>query len=142
MMLVRLFARGCVFLRTISSRTSARILYQKTYLSLWPRHMTTGFVLFNKPEEKAALTFEFTQNQFADDGVVKQKMYIEFTCKKCNHRSKKHFSKLAYEKGIVIIRCDGCQNLHLIADNLGWIKDNRWRLEDVIELKRNMTPTE
>ncbi|TPP60011.1 DNL-type zinc finger protein [Fasciola gigantica] len=65
---------------------------------------------------------------------VSGKMYIEFTCKKCNHRSKKYFSKKAYLHGIVIIRCDGCENLHLIADNVGWIKDDRWRLEDVVKV--------
>ncbi|KAA0183781.1 DNL-type zinc finger protein [Fasciolopsis buskii] len=65
---------------------------------------------------------------------VMGKMYIEFTCKKCGHRSKKYFSKHAYLHGIVIIRCDGCQNLHLIADNLGWIKEGQWRLEDVVKV--------
>ncbi|KAF6778893.1 hypothetical protein AHF37_01573 [Paragonimus kellicotti] len=68
------------------------------------------------------------------DQEIKNKMYIEFTCKKCNHRSKKYFSKQAYQKGIVIIRCDGCENLHLIADNLGWIKDGHWKIEDAVKV--------
>ncbi|KAJ3299485.1 hypothetical protein HK104_008757 [Borealophlyctis nickersoniae] len=29
-------------------------------------------------------------------------------------------SKHAYTKGVVLIRCDGCKNIHLIADHLGW----------------------
>lgn len=48
------------------------------------------------------------------------KKYIEFSCTICNERVAKTFSKHAYEKGVVIIRCDGCSNLHLIADNLGF----------------------
>lgn len=48
------------------------------------------------------------------------KMLISFTCKVCQHRSHKSFTKQSYEKGVVIIKCDGCSNNHLIADNLGF----------------------
>ena len=33
------------------------------------------------------------------------------------------FTRLAYEKGIVIVKCRGCGVRHLIADNLGWYYD-------------------
>ncbi|ORX87921.1 zf-DNL-domain-containing protein, partial [Anaeromyces robustus] len=48
------------------------------------------------------------------------KFLIGFTCKKCNKRSYKLISKKSYYEGVVIIRCDQCKNLHLIADHLGW----------------------
>ncbi|CAK9795145.1 DNL-type zinc finger protein [Anthophora plagiata] len=56
-------------------------------------------------------------------GKVERKIKVIFTCKKCNYRNGKIISKMAYEKGLVIIRCDGCKNNHLIADNLGWFED-------------------
>lgn len=54
---------------------------------------------------------------------IEAKLQIIFTCKKCDTKNDKIISKIAYQKGVVIIRCDGCQNNHLIADNLGWFKE-------------------
>lgn len=43
-----------------------------------------------------------------------------FTCKVCETRSVKTVCRESYEKGVVVARCGGCSNLHLIADHLGW----------------------
>lgn len=43
-----------------------------------------------------------------------------FTCGKCNTKAIRSFTKNAYHKGVVLIRCEGCQNIHLVADNIGW----------------------
>lgn len=43
-----------------------------------------------------------------------------FTCKVCETRSVKTVCRESYEKGVVVVRCGGCSNLHLIADRLGW----------------------
>ena len=45
---------------------------------------------------------------------------IIFTCKVCETRSIKTVCRESYEKGVVVARCGGCNNLHLIADRLGW----------------------
>ncbi|KAI3987293.1 hypothetical protein MKX01_003043 [Papaver californicum] len=42
-----------------------------------------------------------------------------FTCKVCETRSVKTASRESYDKGVVVARCDGCNNFHLIADRLG-----------------------
>jgi len=57
--------------------------------------------------------------------------YIEFTCTVCQGRVCKTFSKHSYEKGVVLIRCSGCQNLHLIADNLGFTGYAEKNIEDI-----------
>ena len=56
-------------------------------------------------------------------GKLQGKLKLMFTCKKCNYRNSKIISKVAYEKGLIIVRCDGCKNNHLIADNLGWFPE-------------------
>ncbi|CAK8573144.1 unnamed protein product [Lathyrus sativus] len=43
-----------------------------------------------------------------------------FTCKVCETRSIKTVCRESYEKGVVVARCGGCNNLHLLADHLGW----------------------
>jgi len=41
----------------------------------------------------------------------------------------------AYENGVVIAICPGCENKHLIADNLGWFGDSRIDLETLMAAK-------
>lgn len=45
------------------------------------------------------------------------------------------FTKRSYHHGIVLIKCEGCTGLHLIADNLGWFEDSSINVEDIIKSK-------
>ena len=60
-------------------------------------------------------------------------LMIMFTCNVCSHRQGRTFSKDAYDNGVVLIRCDGCDNLHLIADNLGWFRDDKVNIEALMK---------
>ncbi|XVE68847.1 hypothetical protein DITRI_Ditri09bG0102500 [Diplodiscus trichospermus] len=51
---------------------------------------------------------------------VRHDLAMIFTCKVCETRSVRTVCRESYEKGVVVVRCGGCNNLHLIADRLGW----------------------
>lgn len=90
-------------------------------------------------------TITFRENRFVHEdangrkelGKLEEKMKLIFTCKRCNTRNSKIISKLAYNKGVIIVRCDGCKNNHLIADNLGWFGEitSRTNIEKLMALK-------
>lgn len=58
-------------------------------------------------------------------------MVMVFTCTKCDTRAAKAFSRHSYERGIVIVRCPGCDSNHLVADNLGWFGDKSFNIEQL-----------
>ena len=94
-----------------------------------------------------------TSNSVKIEQPDEPKYSLTFTCKvpECDERTSHMFSKRAYHHGIVIIQCPKCKNRyvafakrttvfpcisendltyggrsrHLIADNLGWFKDER-----------------
>lgn len=68
------------------------------------------------------------------DRIEKPKMFMVYTCGKCDTRSAKSFTKDAYEKGVVIVTCGKCQARHVIADNLGWFGEEK-NVEEILAKK-------
>ena len=62
-----------------------------------------------------------------------RQLAIVFTCNICQTRSVKAFTEQAYNNGVVLARCPGCQNLHLIADRLGYFDDQPLDIEKIAE---------
>jgi protein import protein ZIM17 len=54
---------------------------------------------------------------------------LSFTCTKCETKQIRSFTKHAYHKGVVLVRCGGCENIHLVADNIGWFEDTPINIE-------------
>jgi mitochondrial protein import protein ZIM17 len=64
-----------------------------------------------------------------------RKLVIVFTCAVCETRSMKQFSESA---PVAIVRCPGCQNLHLLVDRLGWFEDDEHgKTFDIIQQVQN-----
>jgi protein import protein ZIM17 len=65
----------------------------------------------------------------------KKKMTMIFTCNVCTTRSAKTFHKFTYQRGVVIVRCEACKTLHLVADHLGWFEGAQKTIEEILAAK-------
>ncbi|XP_033732448.1 DNL-type zinc finger protein-like [Pecten maximus] len=69
-------------------------------------------------------------------GQIQGKLLIKYTCKVCSTKMQHTFSKHSYQKGVVIVTCSGCNNHHLLADNLGWFQDvGKRNIEEILAEK-------
>ncbi|KAK1396445.1 DNL-type domain-containing protein [Heracleum sosnowskyi] len=68
-------------------------------------------------DEKSSVSYNTTSNFKISP---RHDLAMMFTCKVCETRNMKTMCRESYEKGVVVARCGGCNNLHLIADHLGW----------------------
>ncbi|KAJ1558029.1 hypothetical protein HK096_003946, partial [Nowakowskiella sp. JEL0078] len=127
-----------------------KYLYQTTIASTPRFHFTQLASITKFSSTTIDQTPEKISQSLSDakQGIsTEPRMLIACTCNVCKTRLYKGMSKKAYQKGVVIIRCDGCQSLHLIADHLGWFDSQSppGTLEDIMnkkgeKIKRLSTP--
>lgn len=115
-------------------RTLKKATHQSTKLGSFQRLCSQSFAL---PPPTNFVDTSTASNKAEFKASVSGKLLLKFTCKKCDSKNSKTISKHAYTKGVVIVRCDGCSNNHLIADNLNWFTDmnGKKNIEDIMAEK-------
>jgi hypothetical protein len=122
---------GCGCCHVSRPNTNAPNLSQHRYASSKSgddddKDENTTTSLEETPLENTATTMA-DQLDLGLPGALKggKKLAIVFTCTVCNTRSAKQFTEQAYKHGVVMVLCPGCNNRHLIADNLDMFDDEK-----------------
>ena len=99
---------------------NSRIVSTKNYLPVTQRININSHTTRSFSSNSAEVDEEGSERKTLGKIEGKATLFLGYTCKVCNTKNQKFISKQAYTKGVVIVKCEGCENLHLIADNLGW----------------------
>jgi len=71
-----------------------------------------------------------------------EKLIILYTCNVCETRSARKISKHSYQKGVVVVKCACCNNMHLICDHLGVFEDKGWTIDEFLSKHRSQASFE
>lgn len=103
------------------ARLSATILAVRRRPSLHSTRRIHSSSLWRTPTAAGSGGDDNSIGTLSNEAV--RKFLLSFKCKPCGERMSRLISRQAYESGVVIVRCESCSRLHLIADNLGWFPD-------------------
>ena len=70
-----------------------------------------------------------------------EKLIIMYTCKVCETRSARKISKHSYQRGVVVVKCACCNNMHLICDHIGVFEDKGWTIDQFLSEHRSQVAT-
>ena len=124
------------FLRRISARAGLRPLRSSQGLKLGAceSRLLCSAQTHTAPCMAGRRVRTFASSSIEDSGVgtptkpsggdesanARKDLYMMFTCGQCETRAMRGFSRQAYENGVVIVTCPGCQSKHVVADRMGW----------------------
>lgn len=114
---------------------ATKTIVSSPFVDFQKRHSST-FTQTRSPVEdvlmeEAIITME-SPSTVAEVLQVCPIQHVEFDCCVCNEKVSQNLNKPAYEKGVVIVSCPGCQNLHMLGDNLGLNGYGGNSIEDIV----------
>lgn len=119
--------------KTLTKKKNLFSPFPKTLLKTFKPNFSQEPTKILLKKEKDSWSYELNEKKIKGISMdEKGNFMIIYTCKVCETRQSRSFTKNAYKNGIVILKCEGCQNLHLIADNLGWFQDGKVNIEDIV----------